>query len=173
MFWFIYSRPKFSTQISYLFIIKIRFIIKVNSICGAGRGTRNLCHKFNSQSPALRILGLRVANPKSQWPSSGILGVRVPCLRVLDSQVRQPRVLVPGSWVSVFHSPRSQGPEPLCPGPQGPRVLVLKVSGSRVSESQGCGSQGLRVPGPGSRVLILDCAFLKCSKPSIFQERSN
>ena len=155
MFWFIYSRPKFSTQMPYLFIIKIRFTIKVNSICDAGRDTRNLCHKFISQSPALRILGLRVANPKSQGPSSGVLGVRVSCLRVLEFQVPESRVLVPGlrvpeSRVSVSHGPGSQ-----CP-----RVPGLRASGSRV-------------PGPGSQVLIVDCAFLKCSKPSIFQETSN
>ena len=84
MLWSIYLGPKFSTQMHQLFIIKICFTIKVNSICGAGRDTRNLCHKSNSQGPALRIMGLSVASPKSQGPSSGCQGLssRVPCLRV-------------------------------------------------------------------------------------------
>ena len=30
--------------------------------------TRNLCHKFNSQSPRLRVLGLRVEGSKPQGP---------------------------------------------------------------------------------------------------------
>ena len=38
----------------------------------------NLRHKFNSQGPSLRILGLRVAISKSQGPISRFLGVRVP-----------------------------------------------------------------------------------------------
>ena len=160
MFWFIYLRPKFSIRMPYLFIIKICFIIKVNSICGAGRDTKNLCHKSNSQSPALRILDLRVANLKSQGSSSGVLGVRVP---------------VPGSWVSGSRvvgswSTSSQIPESRIPGlrvqgsqvsvsqgrgSQCPRVPGLRVAGFQVSGSQGCrvpgpGSQGLRVLGPRS-----------------------
>ena len=129
MFWSIYSRPKFSTRMPYLFIIKICVTIKVNSICGAGRDTRNLCHKFNSQGPALRILDLRVANSKSQGSSSGVLGVRVP---VPGSWVSESRVI--GSW-----STSSQIPESLVPGP--------RVPGSRVSMSQELGSQCPRVPG--------------------------
>ena len=58
--------PKFWTQMPSLFIIKICFTNKVNSICSAGWDTRNLCHKFNFQGSALRILGLRVASPKFQ-----------------------------------------------------------------------------------------------------------
>ena len=92
-----------STQMPQLFIIKICFTIKFNSIYGVGRDTRNLCHKFNSQGPYLRILGLRVASPKSQGPSSRVLGVRVPCLRVTESWVS-------GSRVSGSQGPRSQGP---------------------------------------------------------------
>ena len=114
---------------------------KVSSVCGVGQGTKNLCQKFNSQCPVLRILGLRVASPKSQGPSSVVLGVRVS---------------VPGSQV---------------PGPwsQDSRVTGLRVPGSRISGSQHPGSQGpsipgLRVPrpralGPGSQVLILDYAL--------------
>ena len=77
--------PEFSTQMPKLFTIKICFTIKVNSICGAGRDTRNLCHKFNSQGPALRILGLRVPTPSprdpvpgsiSQGPNSSVPGLR-------------------------------------------------------------------------------------------------
>ena len=71
--------PKFSTQMPQLFIIKIYFRIKVNSICGAGWDTRNLCYKFSSQGLALRILCLRVTSPKSQGPSSRVLGVKAPC----------------------------------------------------------------------------------------------
>ena len=77
MFWSIYLRPKFSTQKPKLFIIKICFTIKVNSICDASQDTRNLCHKFNSQGLALRIQGLSVASLKSQEPIFGVLGVRV------------------------------------------------------------------------------------------------
>ena len=121
-----------------LFIIKICFTIKVNSICGTGQDTWNLHHKLSSQDPARRILGLRVASSKSQGPICRVLGVRVPC----------PRVPVPRSWVS---------------GSQSPRVLGLSVSGSRASGSWVSGSWGRGLksqgPGPGSQVLILDYAF--------------
>ena len=60
--------------------------------------------KFNSQGPALRILGLRVAIFKSQ----GLI-FRLPC----------PRVPVPGSRVPGSQSLGSQGP-----GSQGPRSRV-------------------------------------------------
>ena len=93
--------PKFSTQMPKIFIIKISFTIKVNSVCGAGRDIRDLCHKFNPQIPALRILGITVTTPKSQGPSSRVLGVRVPCTSVPESQVQ--RSQVPG-----FRIPRSQ-----------------------------------------------------------------
>ena len=85
---------------SQLFIIKICFTIKVNTICGAGRDTRNLCHEFISQGPALSILSLRAVSHKShfQGPSSRVRGVKFPRPRVPNSQ--SPRV--PGSrfWVS-------------------------------------------------------------------------
>ena len=128
MFESIYSRPTFSSQMPQLFIIKIWFTIKVDLICGAGRNTRNLCHKLDSEGPVLRILGLSLAIPKFQGPNLGVLDVRFP---------------VPGSWVSGFRvtgfqSPGSQSLEFQCPGPQGPRV------------------SGLRIPGPESQVLILD-----------------
>ena len=90
-----------------LFIIKICFAIKVNSICGAGRDTWNLRHKFDSEGPALRILGLRVAISKSQGPISRVLCVRVP---VLGSRV--PELRVSGSW-----DLRSQGPRSPVSGP--------------------------------------------------------
>ena len=114
MFWSICSRPKFTTQMPQLFIIKICFTIKVNSICGAGGDTRNQ--------------GLRVASPKSQGTSSRVLGVRVPCFRVPESQG-------PG-----FQSPGSQRPRvlnlrvPILRVP-GSRGLGSRVSGfwSRVS----------------------------------------
>ena len=68
---------KFLTKMPLLFVIKICFTIKVNSVCGAGRDAKNLCHKFNSQGPALRILGVKVAIPKFQGPIFRVLGVRV------------------------------------------------------------------------------------------------
>ena len=131
MFWSIYSRPQFSTQKLQLFIIKICFTIKVNSISGAGLDTRNLCHKFNSQDPALRILDLRVANPKSQGSSSGVRGVRVP---VLGSWVS-------GSCVLGFQSHRFQLPRSRVSGSQDlksqcPRAASLRGPGLRVSGSQ-------------------------------------
>ena len=70
-----------------------------------------------------------------------------------------PTLRVSGSWVLG-----SEGP-----GSQGLRVPGLRVSGSRVSGSQGPRVPGLRVSGfrvpdlrvsgPGSQILILDCAF--------------
>ena len=100
-----------------LFIIKICFTIEINSICGVGQDSWNLRHKFNSQGPALRILGLRVAISNSQGPIS-----RVPC----------PRVQVRGSWVSVSLSPRVPA--------SSLRVLGFRVSSLIVS---GSGSQVL------------------------------
>ena len=96
---------KFSTQMLQLFIIKICFTIKVNSICGADLDTRNLCHKFISQGSTFRILGLRVASPKSQAPSSRVLCIRVSCprvpgVRVSESQAPGPKPQGPGSQVS-------------------------------------------------------------------------
>ena len=78
------------------------FTIKVNSTCGAGRDAINLCHKLNSQDPTLRILGLSLASPKSQRPSSKVLSVRVSCLRVPESRV-------PGLRDSGFENLQSQG----------------------------------------------------------------
>ena len=131
---------KFLTQMHQLFIIKICYTIKVNSSCGVSRNTRSLCHKFSSQGPALRILGLRVAIPKFQEPRSRVLGVRAPC----------PRFPAPGSWVSECRVPGSQGHR--FPGP---RVLGHRCLSPR--------SQGLRVPSPGpqgprSQVLVLEYA---------------
>ena len=120
---------RFLTQMPYLFIIKICFAIKVNSIYGAGRDTRNLCHKFSYKGSALRILGLRVTSRNSNGPSSGVLGARVSCPRVLGVRV-----------------PDSQGTR--SQSSHGPRVFRSQVSGSRASRSQN--------PGSGSQVLILD-----------------
>ena len=107
----------FSTQMPQLFIIKICFTIKFNSIYGAGRDTRNLCHKSNSQGPDLRILGLRVASPKSQGPSSRVLCIRVPCLRVAESWVLGLRV-----WSLRVPGLRVPGPDfRLCPAGLGVR----------------------------------------------------
>ena len=104
----------FLTEMSQLFIIKICFTIKVNSICGAGRDTWNLCRKFNSQGPTLRILGLRVAISKSQGPISRVLGVRIP---------------VPWSWVSGSCAPASRVSGSSGPGFQNPGVSGLMVPG--------------------------------------------
>ena len=87
--------PKFFTQMPQLFIIKIFFAIKVNSIWGAGRDTRNLCHKFHSQGPALRILVLMVANSKSQGRKS-----KVPVIQFQGSVSQIPSSLIPESGVS-------------------------------------------------------------------------
>ena len=104
--------PKFLTHIPWLFVIKTCFTIKVNSIIGAGRDTWNLCHKFNSQDLAFRILGLRVAISKPQGPSSRFLGPRVPYCRV------------PKSQVSGSQGPESQSPGVLGLRSQGPRSQV-------------------------------------------------
>ena len=87
-----------SKRISY-------FTNKVNTICGAGRNTRNLCHKFNCQGSAFRILGLRVVSPESQALNFRVLSVKVLC----------PRVPVPGSWVSGSRVPGTQSPRLLGP----------------------------------------------------------
>ena len=100
---------KFLTQMPQLFIIKICFAIKVNSICGAGRDTWNLRHKFHSQGSALRILGLRVAISMFQRPISRAVSER-PSSRV-------PCFWVPGSRVSGSWDLRSQGPRSRVSGP--------------------------------------------------------
>ena len=74
--------------------MKICFTIEINSIYDAGQDTWNLHHKFNSQGPALRILGLRVAISNSQGPISRLLGVSVPCPRVSVLRISGLRVLV-------------------------------------------------------------------------------
>ena len=155
MFWSIYSSNwvKFLTQLPQLFIIKIYFTIKVNSICGAGRDTWNLCHKLNSQDPVSQghnsqvpgthFQGPGCQGPMSQSPSFRGLGVRVPCPTV-------PRSQASGSRVSESQGPGSQGP------------------GLQVPESHGTGTQtpgvaGLRSQGPRSRVLGPDfrlCSFV-------------
>ena len=101
---------KFLTQMPQPIIC---FTIKVNSICGAGRDTWNLRHKFNSQGPALRILGLRVAISKAQGPISRVLCVRVPGSWVSESRVSGSLVL--GSLVSGLRSWVSGPDFTLCP----------------------------------------------------------
>ena len=71
--------------ISFL-LSKLCFIIKVSTIYGVGRDTKNPCHNFNSQGLALRILGFRVICPRFQGPISRVLCVRVPCPRFPESQ---------------------------------------------------------------------------------------
>ena len=117
---------KFLTKMPLLFVTKICFTIKVNSVCGAGRDTKNLCHKFNSQGPALRILGLKVAIPKSHGPIFRVLGVRVPCPRVSESQVLGPEsqgLRVPALRARGL---RSHGPWPWVSGPDA-RLYLKRV----------------------------------------------
>ena len=127
--------PKSLTLMPQLFIIKICFTIKVNSICRAGY--LESASQVKSQGPAIRILCCRVAIPKSQGPISRVLGVRVPCSRVP----------VPGSWVSGSRVLGSRSPSVSGPKVPGFRVLGLRVPGSWVLDP--------RVPGLGSQVLIL------------------
>ena len=58
---------------------------------------------------------------------------------------QDPRVPLPGSRVLGSHVPGSQVPRPRFPVPE-----------SQGSKSQGPSASGLRVPGPGFQVLILD-----------------
>ena len=95
-------RPYFSTQMPQLFVIKICFTFKINTIYGTGQDTRNLCNKFNYQGSAIRILYLTVASPKSKDASSRVLSVTAPCprIKILGSLVlgsRVPGLRVPGS----------------------------------------------------------------------------
>ena len=116
----------------YLFIIKICFTIKVNSICGAGRDTRNLCHKFSYKGSALRIFGSQ--RHKSQFQGIQFQG---PGCQGLMSQVlgcQGPRF--PGYRVSEFWVSRSQGFQ----------VSGLRVPGLKLSEP------GFRVSGPDFRL---------------------
>ena len=123
--------PKFLTQLPNFLLSKFASQFKVNSICVAGRDTWNLHHKFNSQGPALRILGLRVAISKSHRPISRVLGIRVLCSRVP----------VPGSCVWGSCVPGSQNPRVLGPRVPGVRVLGPQISGSRFSRFWDPGSQ--------------------------------
>ena len=70
--------------------------------------------KFNFHSPALRILGLRLAISKSQGPISGSSSL-VPCPRVPGTRI--PGVRVPGSRVAGSWGPGSQV--------SGSQVLIL------------------------------------------------
>ena len=94
-----------------------KFATQLKLIQSASRDTRSLCHKFISQGPALRILGLRAASPKFQGPSSRVLGARVPCPMV--------------SW-SMFQGTGCQGPRVTGSRVPEARVPGLRISGSRV-----------------------------------------
>ena len=98
-----------------LFIIKICFTIKINTICGGAQllvsgCLESMCYEFNSQGLGLRILELMIAGPKSegfnfrvsglrfqglgsQGPGSQVLGLRVPGLGsnvlILDYAIQQ------------------------------------------------------------------------------------
>ena len=84
MFWSIYSSTyvKFLTQMHLLFIIKICFTIKVNSVYSTGHG---IC------------------------VTSSILRVLLSGFWVSESQFPSPRDLFPDSWVSGSQSPRVPG----------------------------------------------------------------
>ena len=93
--------PKFSTHIPQLYVIKICFSIKVNTICDGGQllvsgYQESICHKFNSHSPGLGGSG-----------SQG-LGFQVPM-----SQFQ-----APGCQKSGSQSPKSQGPSSQLPRSQ-------------------------------------------------------
>ena len=86
---------KFSTCMLSLFIIKICFTIKVNTISGGAQllvsgCLESMCLKSNSQGFGLRILELVIAGPKPEGFDSRVPGLRS---QGLGSQV-------PGSWVS-------------------------------------------------------------------------
>ena len=126
------------------------------------RCPRFLLSKFASQLKLLqsvvriRILGICVI--------SSILRVLLSGFWVSESQFPSPRDLFPGSWVSGSQCPRVSGSRVL-----GLRVLGLRVPGLRVLGSL---VSGLRVPGPGSQVLILDYAR-KSSCESILPDLDN
>ena len=60
----------FSIHMSYLFIIKICLINKVNTICGGGQLLVS-----GSQGPISRVPCPRVASPKPQGPGSQVSGL--------------------------------------------------------------------------------------------------
>ena len=98
-----------------------------------------LLSKFASQLNLIQfVLRVRILGI---WVKSSILRLLLSVFWVSEPQFPSPRDLFPGSWVSGSKSPRVSGP----------RVLGLRVSGSWF--------KGLRVPGPGSHVLILDYAL--------------
>ena len=103
-----------------------------------------LLSKFTSQLKLIQsvvrvgILGICV--------TSSVLMVLLSGFWISESQFQSPRDAVAGSWVSRFQSPGSLGltvPEGRVSMLQGLRVPVLD----------------LRVPDPGSQILILDNAF--------------
>ena len=50
-----------------------------------------MCHKFNSQVPVSRFLGLRVGGLKSKGPSYKVLSTNVRGHKVLSSRILSPR----------------------------------------------------------------------------------
>ena len=101
-------------------VVRVRII----GICVTSSVLRVLLSDSGSQGRKSKVPGTQLRGPGCQSPSSRILGVRVPCFRVLKSQV-----------------PES------C-------VIGLRVS-------------SLRVPGPGSQVLILDYATKIATPPPL------
>ena len=59
-----------------------------------------MCHKFIFQSPALSLLGLRVAGPEPQCSRSKVSCHRDLCSMVLSLRVTGSRIL--GYWVLKF-----------------------------------------------------------------------
>ena len=153
-------RPYFSTQMPQLFVIKICFTFKINTIYGTGQDTRNLCNKFNYQGSAIRILCLTVASPKSEDASSRALSVTAPCPRVkiLGSLVlgsRVPALRVPGSPFSgpdlrIYHFDTMSVLQEFCQKymilvfTSSKVVQICEVSGSVIHEATG--ARGAFIP---------------------------
>ena len=95
--------------------------------------------------------------PRSHYEGPGCQDV--PCPRVASPKAQGSSSRVPGSHVSGSQCLGSQSL-----GSQGPGSQGLRIPGSQVS--------GLRVPGPGSQVLILDYAR-KSSCESILPDLDN
>ena len=105
-FYFCIRAPTFSTPIPWLFIIKICFTNKANTICGGGQLLVS-----RSQGPISRVSGVRVpypsvvtANfrgPRSRVPGSQVLGPRCPWSRVSGPDFRLCHMLM-YRWVKIL-----------------------------------------------------------------------
>ena len=105
--------PNFRLRCPSFLLSNLCFIIKVTTICGAGRDTRNLCHKFSSQGLCFQESGFQ--GNMSQVP--GAYFQSPVCQGTVFQVPRVPGSRVPGSRVSGSQSPGSQSP--------GHQVLIL------------------------------------------------